>query len=83
MSCNTTAAMPLTEAYQAFLDELLEAGLFIPQGVKGVFGFGGAFEDVLQAFDRFTIRRSSHIRSEAIHFPGVLSREVYLKTSHI
>ncbi len=83
MSCSSTAAMPLNDLYQAFLDELLEAGLFIPQGVKGVFAFGGAFEDVLQSFDRFTIKRSAHIPSDTMHCPGVLSREVYLKTSHI
>ena len=83
MICHSTAALPLTEAYQAFLKDLTNAGLFIPQGVQGVFGFGGAFEDVLQSFDRFTIRRSAHIPGETMHFPGVLSREVYLKTSHI
>ncbi|MBL9145247.1 MAG: amino acid--[acyl-carrier-protein] ligase [Verrucomicrobiaceae bacterium] len=83
MICNSTTALPLTAAYQAFLDQLTEAGLFIPQGVQGVYGFSGAFEDVLQAFDRFTMRRSAHIPSEPMHFPGVLSREVYLKTSHI
>ena len=83
MICNSTTALPLTAAYQAFLDQLTEAGLFIPQGVQGVYGFSGAFEDVLQAFDRFTMRRSAHIPSEHMHFPGVLSREVYLKTSHI
>lgn len=83
MICNSTTALPLTAAYQSFLDQLTAAGLFIPQGVQGVYGFSGAFEDVLQAFDRFTMRRSAHIPSEAMHFPGVLSREVYLKTSHI
>ncbi len=83
MICNSTTALPLTAAYQAFLDQLTEAGLFIPQGVQGVYGFSGAFEDVLQAFDRFTMKRSAHIPAEPMHFPGVLSREVYLKTSHI
>jgi seryl-tRNA synthetase len=82
MTC-TSNALPLTEAYQAYLNELTSAGLFIPQGVKGVFGFAGAFEDVLQSFDRFTVRRSAHIPSETMYFPGMLSREVYLKTSHI
>lgn len=83
MICNSTTALPLTAAYQAFLDQLMAAGLFIPQGVQGVYGFSGAFEDVLQAFDRFTMKRSAHIPAEPMHFPGVLSREVYLKTSHI
>jgi seryl-tRNA synthetase len=83
MNCPSATATPLTQAYQAFQKELVTAGLLIPQGVRGVYGYSGAFEGVLQAFDRFTLRRSSHIRSEPVHFPGVLSREVYLKTSHI
>jgi len=83
MTCTSTAALPLSVAYQTFLDELTSAGLLIPLGVKGVYGYGGVFEEVLQSFDRLTTRRASHIKADVMRLPGVLSREHYLKTTHI
>ncbi len=83
MTCSSTAALPLTEAYNAFLGEVTAAGLLIPLGVQGVYGYGGVFEDVLQSFDRLTTRRASHIKCEIMRLPGVLSREHYLRTSHL
>jgi seryl-tRNA synthetase len=83
MVCSSTAALPLTVAYQAFLDELTEAGLLIPLGVRGVYGYGGVFEDVLQAFDRLITRRAAGFKADRMRLPGVLSREHYLKTTHM
>ena len=33
MTCTSTTTLPLTEAYQAFLDQVTEAGLLVPLGV--------------------------------------------------
>ena len=74
---------PLTTAYQVFLDELIEAGLLTSLGVKGVYGYGGAFDDVLQGFDRSITRRIAHHKFERLRLPGVLSREHYLKTAQM
>lgn len=83
MICESTAPVPLTVAYQAYLDELTEAGLLVPLGVRGVYGYGGVFDGVLQAFDRLVTRRGARFKSEVMRLPGVLSREHYLKTSHL
>jgi seryl-tRNA synthetase len=82
-ACATTTTLPLDAAYQAYLDELTAAGLLTSLGIRGVYGYGGTFEDVLQSFDRLTMRRASHIKCERLNLPGVLAREHYLKTSHI
>jgi len=83
MTCRSTSTLPLNEAYQAFLNDLTAAGLLIPLGVTGVYGYGGAFEEVLQAFDRLITRRSAHFQADVMRLPGVLSREHYLQTSHL
>lgn len=83
MICDSTAPVPLTVAYQAFLDELTAAGLLVQLGVRGVYGYGGVFDEVLQSFDRLVTRRAAHFKSEVMRLPGVLSREHYLKTSHL
>jgi len=83
MTCTSTATLPITEAYQAFLDQVTEAGLLVPLGVRGVYGYNGVFEGVLQSFDRLVTRRAAHFQADVMRLPGVLSREHYLKTSHI
>lgn len=83
MTCASTTTLPLTAAYQAFLDEVTEAGLLTSLGVPGVYGYSGLFEDVLEAFDALTTRRIPHAKVERMRFPGLLSREHYLKTSQM
>ena len=83
MSCRNTVALPLTAAYQAYLDELTQAGLLVSLGVPGVYGYGGTFDHVLQSFDRLVTRRGSHIKCDVMRLPGLLAREHYLKTSHV
>ncbi len=83
MTCTSTTTLPLTEAYQAFLDQVTEAGLLVPLGVRGVYGYNGVFDGVLQSFDRLVTRRAAHFQADILRLPGVLSREHYLKTSHI
>ena len=83
MTCISTSTLPLTVAYQAFLDEVTNAGLLIPLGVRGVYGYNGVFDHVLQSFDQLVTRRAAGFKAEVMRLPGVLSREHYLKTSHI
>lgn len=82
-TCSTTASLPLTAAYQAYLDELTKRGLLVSLGVPGVYGYGGTFDLVLQNLDRLITRRASHIKCDVMRLPGLLAREHYLKTSHI
>jgi seryl-tRNA synthetase len=81
MSC--VATEPLTEAYRHCRQQLVNAGLLIPLGVEGVYGFSGTFDDVIDRFERYVTIRGSHLNAEVVRFPGIMSREHYLRTTHI
>ena len=66
MTCTSTTTLPLTEAYQAFLDQVTEAGLLVPLGVRGVYGYNGVFDGVLQSFDRLITRRAAHFQADIL-----------------
>src|SRR5437867_4502411 len=72
-----------TTAYQRYLSELVDAGLLIPLGVHGLYGRSGAFEQVVDQFERFVTRTGASHQPEVMHFPPLLSREHYLCTDHI
>lgn len=82
MSC-TPSAIPLTAAYQGFLNELTGAGLLISLGVPGLYGHSGVFEDVIERFERYVTQRGANLKAEVMRFPAILSRQHYLKTTHI
>lgn len=71
------------DPYLAFLDELRAARLLVPTGVRGVYGRGGVFEDVLQGFERMITREGRADADQVVHFPPVFPRSQYLATSHI
>ena len=54
-----------TAEQQAFLAELLDAGLLIASGVPGVYGRSSAFEDVRDAFDEAVTRVGGRRRRRA------------------
>jgi seryl-tRNA synthetase len=74
---------PITEAYQAYLDELIEARLLIPSGVKGLYGRSGVFEDIIERFEDYVTQMGSHLSPEVMRFPPVMNRQHYLCTDHI
>jgi seryl-tRNA synthetase len=63
-----------------FLRELLDAGLMIESGVRGVYGHGAAFEDVRSALDRLLSAKAAERGAERLRFPPVLPRD-QLETS--
>ena len=63
-----------TAAQDAFLTELLDAGLLIATGVHGVYGRGGAFEDVWLRFDELIGRLAQADEPEILRFPPLLPR---------
>ncbi len=63
--------------------ELVEAGLFVRTSVKGVYGLGGRFEDVIERFERYVTRMGAHARPEVMRFPPLFGRSDYLKTDHL
>jgi seryl-tRNA synthetase len=58
-----------------FLRELLDAGLLIESGVRGVYGHGAGFEDVRAAFERLIGETAAARGAERLRFPPLLPRE--------
>jgi seryl-tRNA synthetase len=73
----------VTDARAALLAQLIAAGHLIPSGVPGLYGRGGAFEGVIEHFERYITRRGADQRAEVMRFPPVLSRRTYERTDHI
>lgn len=65
------------------LNELFAAGLFIPTGVRGVYGLAQTFEDVIERFDAYATRMGADARPEMLRFPPLLPRASYQKTDHL
>jgi seryl-tRNA synthetase len=59
------------------LEALIDAGHLIPSGVPGVYGRGGAYEDVRQRFDAYVTRVATTAGEtpEVMRFPPVLPRK--------
>ena len=74
---------PITEGYQQFQDELIEAGLLIPSGVQGVYGRSGVFEGIVEGLNSFITRMGEHLQPEVIRFPPVFNRAQYQCTDHL
>ena len=77
------AAEPLDDPYRRFQSALVEAGLLIPSGVRGVYGLAGAFENAIERFEAYVTRMGAHFAPEVMRFPPLLSRRVYEKTDHL
>jgi len=73
----------LTEAYDTYRKQLIDANLLIPSGVQGVYGLSGDFEGVIEAFERFVTKSGSPFNPEVMRFPPVFNRNTYLATDHI
>jgi len=69
--------------YDAYRTALIEAGLLIPSGVRGLYGLSGVFEGIIERFERFVTRMGVHARPEVMRFPPLLSRKTYLETEHL
>jgi seryl-tRNA synthetase len=73
----------IADAHAAYLAELVAAGHLIPLGVPGLYGRSGAFESIIEHFERLVTRVGSDQKAEVMRFPPLLSRRTYEKTDHI
>jgi seryl-tRNA synthetase len=73
----------LDEAYKAYQDELVAAGLLIPLGVRGVYGRSGTFEQIIDRFEDYVTRMGADLNPEVMRFPPIFSREHYARIDHI
>jgi seryl-tRNA synthetase len=65
---------PATPEQAALLSELVERRLLIETGVPGVYGRGGAFEDVRERLAALVTRAGAPERPEQLRFPPLLPR---------
>jgi seryl-tRNA synthetase len=80
---SVSAVDPTVTPYGTLLSELIEAGLLIPTGVRGVYGYNTVFNHVLHQFDAYVTRMGADRRPEVIRFPPLLTRQRYLQTDHM
>ncbi|MBA2255093.1 MAG: amino acid--[acyl-carrier-protein] ligase [Chloroflexi bacterium] len=66
-----------------FLVELLDHGLLIETGEPGVYGRGGGFERIREAFDRLVSRVAEPDGAEAMRFPPVLPRRHFEASGYL
>ena len=66
---------PGTPEQDAFLRELVDAGLLVASGVPGVFGRGAEFERVRAGFDALVSEAAAADAPERLAFPPLLPRE--------
>lgn len=71
------------DVYGPFRRALIEAGLLIPSGQRGLYGRSGGFERVVRGFEALVTRAGAADASEEMHFPPVFSRGDYRKLSHL
>ena len=66
---------PGTPEQDAFLRELVDAGLLVASGVPGVYGRGAEFERVRAGFDALVSEAAAADAPERLAFPPLLPRE--------
>src|SRR3954467_14935185 len=74
---------PGTPAQDAFLRELVAAGLLIESGVPGVYGRGATFEAVREGFDALVTRAAADEGAESLRFPPVLPRRQLERSGYL
>jgi seryl-tRNA synthetase len=62
---------------------LVEHGHVMPSGVKGVWGRGTDFEDIVQRFDALVMRETKDDGAQPLQFPPVLPRELIEKLGYL
>ncbi len=67
----------------AFYDALVANGLVIPTGVRGGYGRGAVFEDILQRFDALVLRTAQGDGAETMMFPPIVARALIEKVGYL
>jgi seryl-tRNA synthetase len=68
---------------EQFERELVNHGHVMPSGVKGVWGRGTAFEDIVRRFDDLVIRETNGDGAQQLQFPPVLPRMLVEKLGYL
>lgn len=62
---------------------LVDRGHVLPSGVKGVWGRGTEFEDIVQRFDALVMREAKDDGAQPLQFPPVLPRALIEKLGYL
>ncbi len=76
-----TAAAP-GAAYDAFRRDLMAAGLLVPTGADGVYGYSAVYQRVVAGIDRCVTDLGAGAY-EAVHFPPLLGRGTFDRTGYL
>jgi seryl-tRNA synthetase len=71
------------QARSSLLSELISVGHYVPCGVPGVYGRSGAFEGVIEHFERHVSDQGAHLNAEVMRFPPIFGRQTYESTDHV
>jgi seryl-tRNA synthetase len=71
------------DAYAAFRDELLAAGLLVSTGHDGLYLRSEAFERIVRGIDRMVSRAGADLGASTLHFPLVMSGALLERTDYV
>jgi seryl-tRNA synthetase len=66
-----------------FYGELVEHGYILPTGVKGAYGRGAAFEEIIRAFNNLVTRIGEADGAQEVLFPPILPRALIEKMGYL
>lgn len=66
-----------------FTEGLVEHGLIVPTGIRGAYGRGPVFEDILRAFNDLVSRIAAPDKAQELMFPPILARSLIEKVGYM
>jgi seryl-tRNA synthetase len=75
--------LTVTYDIEGFRAELVAAGLIIPTTIKGGYGRGAVFEDILEHFDALVMRNAAGDGAEHVTFPPIVARQMIEKLGYL
>ena len=72
-----------TDDWAACTEKMVQAGLWLPGGVPGVYGRNDVFEAIATAFEALITRQSLADGAERVFFPPVMNRATVTKTGYM
>jgi seryl-tRNA synthetase len=71
------------DAQAEYLAELVRHGLLVPMGVDGLYGRGGAFEDVVDRVNALVTRWGAVDGAEVLRFPPAINRQHFEESEYL
>ncbi|MGZ5846774.1 MAG: amino acid--[acyl-carrier-protein] ligase, partial [Ramlibacter sp.] len=68
---------------EGFAEGLVEHGLIVPTGIKGAYGRGPVFEDILRGFNDLVSRVAAPDKAQELMFPPILARAMIEKVGYM